>query len=138
MTSDRPTDLYTRTTRDVEISVLPEFLPERSDASEGHYFWAYTIEIANQGETTIQVTDRYWKITDGLGRLEEVRGPGIVGEQPVLQPGDVFRYTSGCPLSTPSGFMTGTYRVVVEGGEEFEAEIPLFSLDSPYLSRVLN
>ena len=138
MTSERQADLYTRTTRDVEISVLPEFLPERSDASEGHYFWAYTIEIANQGETTIQVTDRYWKITDGLGRLEEVRGPGIVGEQPVLQPGDVFRYTSGCPLSTPSGFMTGTYRVVVEGGEEFEAEIPLFSLDSPYLSRVLN
>ena len=139
MSSDHQADLYTRTTRDVEISVLPEFLPERSDASEGHYFWAYTVEIANQGETTIQVTDRYWKITDGLGRLEEVRGPGIVGEQPVLQPGDVFRYTSGCPLSTPSGFMTGTYRVVVvEGGEEFEAEIPLFSLDSPYLSRVLN
>ncbi len=138
MTSDRQTDLYTRTTRDVEISVLPEFLPERSDASEGHYFWAYTVEIANQGETTIQVTDRYWRITDGQGRLEEVRGPGVVGEQPVLQPGDVFRYTSGCPLSTPSGFMTGTYRVVVEGGEEFEAEIPLFSLDSPYLSRVLN
>ena len=138
MSTDRQSDLYTRTTRHVEISVLPEFLPERSDASEGHYFWAYTVEIANQGETTIQVTDRYWKITDGLGRLEEVRGPGIVGEQPVLQPGDVFRYTSGCPLSTPSGFMTGTYRVVVEGGEEFEAEIPLFSLDSPYLSRVLN
>lgn len=131
-------DLYTRTTRDIEISVLPEFLPERSDAAEGHYFWAYTVEIANQSRTAIQVTDRYWKITDGLGRLEEVRGPGIVGERPVLQPGDVFRYTSGCPLSTPSGFMTGTYRVVVDGGEAFEAEIPLFSLDSPYLSRVLN
>ena len=138
MTSARQTDLYSRVTRDIEITVLPEFLPERSDASEDHYFWAYTVEIANQGAATVQVTDRHWKITDALGRLEEVRGPGIVGEQPVLQPGEVFRYTSGCPLSTPSGFMTGTYRVVIDGGEAFEAEIPPFSLDSPYLSRVLN
>ena len=138
MTSARPLDLYSRVTRDIEITVLPEFLPERSDASEGHYFWAYTVEIANQGAATVQVTDRHWKITDALGRLEEVRGSGIVGEQPVLQPGEVFRYTSGCPLSTPSGFMMGSYRVVVDGGEAFEAEIPPFSLDSPYLARVLN
>lgn len=137
-TSAQPTDMYTRVTRHIEITVLPEFLPERSDASEGHYFWAYTVEIANQGEATIQVTDRHWKITDALGRLEEVRGPGIVGEQPTLQPGEVFRYTSGCPLSTPSGFMVGSYRILTEGGEAFEAEIPMFSLDSPYLKRVLN
>ena len=138
MTSTHPTDLYSRVTRDIEITVFPEFLPERSDASESHYFWAYTVEIANQGAAPVQVTDRHWKITDAQGRLEEVRGPGIVGEQPVLQPGEVFRYTSGCPLSTPSGFMTGSYRVVVDGGEVFEAEIPPFSLDSPYLTRVLN
>ncbi len=131
-------DMYTRVTRDIEITVLPEFLPERSDASEGHYFWAYTVEIANQGDSPIQVTDRHWKITDALGRLEEVSGPGVVGEQPTLQPGEVFRYTSGCPLSTPCGFMVGTYRIVVEGGEAFEAEIPMFSLDSPYTERVLN
>ena len=138
MTSTHPSDMYTRVTRDIEITVLPEFLPERSDAAEGHYFWAYTVEIANQGVAPVQVTDRHWKITDGQGRLEEVRGPGIVGEQPTLQPGEVFRYTSGCPLSTPSGFMGGTYRVVPEGGEAFEAEIPMFSLDSPFHARVLN
>ncbi len=130
--------MYTCVTRDIEITVLPEFLPERSDDGERHYFWAYTVEIANQGAASIQVTDRHWKITDGQGRLEEVRGPGIVGEQPTLLPGEVFRYTSGCPLSTPSGFMTGSYRVVVDGGDVFDAEIPLFSLDSPFIRRVLN
>ena len=130
--------MYTRVTRNIEITVLPEFLPERSDADQGHYFWAYTVEIANQGATPIQVTDRHWKITDANGRLEEVRGPGIVGEQPVLEPGDVFRYTSGCPLTTPSGFMAGSYRVVADGGSVFEAEIPMFSLDSPFTERVLN
>ncbi len=130
--------MYTCVTRDIEITVLPEFLPERSDAAEGHYFWAYTVEIANQGTTPIQVTDRHWKITDANGRLEEVRGPGIVGEQPVLKPGDVFRYTSGCPLTTPSGFMAGSYRVVPDSGSVFDAEIPMFSLDSPFVKRVLN
>jgi ApaG protein len=130
--------MYTCVTRDIEITVLPEFLPERSDEDEGQYFWAYTVEIANQGSTPIQVTDRHWRITDGNGRLEEVKGPGVVGEQPILRPGEVFRYTSGCPLTTPSGFMTGSYRVVAEGGSIFEAEIPMFSLDSPFAKRVLN
>ena len=130
--------MYTRVTRDIEITVLPEFLPERSDADQGHYFWSYTVEIANQGTTPVQVTDRHWLITDANGRLEEVRGRGVVGEQPVLKPGDVFRYTSGCPLTTPSGFMSGSYRVVSDGGAAFEAEIPMFSLDSPFTKRVLN
>ncbi len=130
--------MYTRVTRDIEITVLPEFLPERSDADQGHYFWSYTVEIANQGATPVQVTDRHWKITDANGRLEEVRGRGVVGEQPVLEPGEVFRYTSGCPLTTPSGFMSGSYRVVAAGGAAFEAEIPMFSLDSPFTKRVLN
>ena len=130
--------MYTCITRNIEITVLPEFLPERSDATEGHYFWAYTVEIANGGATPVQVTDRHWKITDANGRLEEVRGPGIVGEQPVLRPGETFRYTSGCPLTTPSGFMVGSYRIVEEGGAVFEADIPMFSLDSPFTKRVLN
>ncbi len=130
--------MYSCTTRDIEITVSPEFMPDRSDAGKRHYVWAYTVEIANGGETTVQVTDRHWRITDANGHLEEVRGPGIVGEKPVLKPGEMFRYTSGCPLTTPSGIMAGTYRVVEEGGTVFEAVIPAFSLDSPFAARVLN
>ncbi len=130
--------MYSAVTRDIEITVLPEFVPDRSDADEGHYFWAYTVEIANQGTTTVQVTARHWKITDANGRLEEVKGAGVVGEQPVLKPGETFRYTSGCPLGTSSGIMTGTYRVVDESGEVYEVAIPTFSLDSPFTRRVLN
>lgn len=130
--------MYSCVTRDIEITVLPEFVPERSDADQGHYFWAYTVEIANQSETTVQVTARHWKITDANGRLEEVKAAGIVGEQPVLKPGETFRYTSGCPLTTSSGIMTGSYQVIDEGGNSFEIEIPTFSLDSPFTKRVLN
>jgi ApaG protein len=130
--------MYSSVTRDIEVTVLPEFVPERSDVDEGQFFWAYTVEIANQGETTVQVTARHWKITDANGRLEEVKGAGIVGEQPVLKPGETFRYTSGCPLTTSSGIMTGTYRVVDEDGAVFEIEIPAFSLDSPFTRRVIN
>jgi ApaG protein len=132
------TALYSCVTRDIEITVSPEFVPERSDAAKGHWFWAYTIEIANQGTRVVQLTHRHWRITDANGRMEEVRGPGVVGEQPVLPPGGVFRYTSGCPLSTPSGFMVGSYRMVEENGEVFEAAIPMFSLDQPDVARVLN
>jgi ApaG protein len=130
--------MYSRVTQAIQITVLTEFVPERSDADQATYFWAYTIEIANQGDQTVQLTERHWKITDANGRLEEVRGAGVVGEKPVLKPGESFRYTSGCPLRTPSGIMTGTYRMVGENGNAFEAEIPVFSLDSPYASRVLN
>lgn len=130
--------MYSRVTKGIHITVEPEFVPERSDAEEASFFWAYTVEIANQGRSTVQLTERHWKITDGNGRQEEVHGPGVVGEQPVLRPGESFRYTSGCPLSTPSGIMTGTYRMVDERGDVFEAEIPVFSLDSPYVARVLN
>ena len=100
--------------------------------------WAYTVEIANRGQMTVQLTARHWKITDGNGKLEEVKGAGVVGEQPVLKPGETFRYTSGTTMTTPSGIMTGTYRMVNEKGDVFEAEIPVFSLDSPYARRVLN
>lgn len=130
--------MYSRVTQDIQITVMPEFVPERSDADEATYFWAYTVEIANRGALTVQLTARHWKITDANGRLEEVRGPGVVGEQPVLKPGERFRYTSGCPLTTPSGIMTGSYRMVSEKGDVFEVEIPVFSLDSPYVARVLN
>lgn len=130
--------MYSRVTRDIEITVLPEFVPERSDADEGQYFWAYTVEIANQGDTTVQVTARHWKITDANGHLEEVKGAGIVGEQPVLKPGEIFRYTSGCPLTTSSGIMAGSYQLVDEAGAAFEVEVPTFSLDSPFTKRVLN
>jgi len=132
------TSMYTIVTHDIQITVLPEFVPERSDADEASYWWAYTVEIANRGEVTVQLTARHWKITDGNGRLEEVRGAGVVGEQPILKPGETFRYTSGTNMSTPSGIMTGTYKMVNEKGESFEAEIPVFSLDSPYARRVLN
>jgi ApaG protein len=130
--------MYSRATRNIHITVTPEFVPERSDADERQFFWAYAVEIANRGDTTVQLTARHWKITDANGRREEVKGPGVVGEQPILKPGETFRYTSGCPLSTPSGIMAGTYRMVGEDGEPFEAEIPTFSLDSPFVQRVLN
>jgi ApaG protein len=130
--------MYSRVTQGIQVTVMPEFVPERSDAEEAAYFWAYTVEIANCGALTVQLTARHWKITDANGRLEEVKGPGVVGEQPVLKPGERFRYTSGCPLTTPSGIMTGSYRMVSETGDVFEAEIPVFSLDSPYVARVLN
>ncbi len=136
--STKITAMYTIVTHDIEITVLPEFVPERSDADEASYWWAYTVEIANRGEVTVQLTARHWKITDGNGKLEEVKGAGVVGEQPILKPGETFRYTSGTNMSTPSGIMTGTYKMVSENGESFDAEIPVFSLDSPYARRVLN
>jgi ApaG protein len=130
--------MYSCVTRDIEITVLPEFVPERSDVGEGHYFWAYTVEIANQSDITVQVTARHWKITDANGQIEEVKGTGVVGEQPVLKPGETFRYTSGCPLTTSSGIMAGSYQVVDEAGNIFDVEVPTFSLDSPFTKRVLN
>ena len=130
--------MYTAVTRNIQVTVLPEFLHDRSNPDAGQYFWAYTIEIANHGELEIQLTHRHWVITDANGQVEEVRGPGVVGERPMLKPGESFRYTSGCPLRTPSGIMSGSYRIVDASGQEFRAEIPAFSLDSPFARRVLN
>ena len=130
--------MYTAVTRNIQVTALPEFLAERSNPDGGQYFWAYTIEIANMGDIAVQLTYRSWQITDASGHVEIVRGPGVVGEQPVLNPGDSFRYTSGCPLQTPSGIMLGSYRMVNENGEAFDVEIPAFSLDSPHARRVLN
>jgi ApaG protein len=130
--------MYRATTHGIQVDVTPEFMADRSDPAANRFFWAYTVEIANLGEVTAQLTDRHWRITDALGRVEEVRGPGVVGEQPVLKPGESFRYTSGCPLTTPSGFMIGTYRMVDDKGRIFEVDIPAFSLDSPSTKRILN
>jgi ApaG protein len=130
--------MYSAVTHHIRVTVSPKFLVERSAPDEGLFFWAYTIEIANGGGRTVQLTHRHWRIVDAEGREEEVRGPGVVGETPTLKPGETFRYTSGCPLKTPSGFMQGTYRMVDEAGGAFEVEIPAFSLDSPYGRRVVN
>jgi ApaG protein len=130
--------MYRCQTRGVEVVVLPQFMTDQSRPDEGHYFWAYTIEIVNQSDMTVRLRSRHWIITDGNGVTNEVRGAGVVGEQPVLEPGACFRYTSGCPLPTPSGIMYGYYTMVREDGTEFEVEIPAFSLDSPFTKRVIN
>lgn len=130
--------MYTSVTHDIQVTVLPEFLADRSQPDENQFFWAYTVEIANLGEIAVQLVSRYWRITDATGHVEEVRGAGVIGEQPILQPGTTFRYTSGCPLRTASGIMAGSYRMVDENGVSFDIEIPVFSLDSPHARRVLN
>src|SRR5215470_9250551 len=130
--------LYRATTREIEVRVTPRFLEERSSPDKGQYFWAYTIEIVNGGAETVQLQSRHWRITDALGRTQEVRGAGVVGEQPVLKPGQSFEYTSGVPLTTASGFMTGTYGMMSAKGERFDIEIPAFSLDSPGMRRTVN
>ena len=130
--------MYQAVTRKIAVTVSPRFLPERSSSEESRYFWAYTIEIRNGGDTTVQLKTRHWVITDAVGQTHEVRGAGVVGEEPVLEPGAAFEYTSGVPLATPSGFMAGTYGMVTLDGEPFEIEIPAFSLDSPHAKRTIN
>jgi ApaG protein len=130
--------MYRTTTRSIEVQVTPRFLAERSSPENGYFFWAYTIEITNRSHDTVQLKTRHWKITDAHGRLQEVRGAGVVGETPVLGPGESFEYTSGVPLPTPSGFMTGTYGMVTETGDGFDIDIPAFSLDSSSGKRTIN
>jgi ApaG protein len=130
--------MYRAVTRNIAVTVSPRFMPERSSSEEGRYFWAYTIEIRNHGDITVQLKTRHWIITDAIGHRQEVRGAGVVGEEPVLRPGAAFKYTSGVPLPTPSGFMVGTYGMVTLDGERFEIDIPAFSLDSPEAERTIN
>ena len=130
--------MYQSVTRNIEVTVKPEYLADRSSPATGEYFWAYTIEITNRGTETVQLRTRHWRITDGAGRRQEVRGPGVVGKEPVLKPGESFEYTSGVPLPTPSGFMTGSYGMVTADGERFDIAIPTFSLDGPETKRTLN
>ena len=130
--------MYTATTQQIQVTVFPEFVADRSEPDQNIYFWSYTVEIANLGTTSVQLMARHWIITDANGGREEVKGPGVVGEQPRLHPGESFRYTSGCPLLTPSGIMAGHYSMIDDAGHAFEVEIPAFSLDSPFSKRVLN
>jgi ApaG protein len=130
--------MYSKTTQDISVTVQPVYLDEQSSPDENYFVWAYNVKIENSGAGTVQLRSRYWKITDARGRVQEVRGPGVVGEQPVLKPGDSFEYTSGTPLPTSSGFMVGTYQMVNEAGEQFDVAIPAFSLDSPHEARRLN
>ncbi len=123
--------MYRSITHNIEVAVEPFYLADKSDPEEARYVWGYRVTIANRSEDPIQVLARHWRITDGQGRIEEVRGPGVVGEQPELNPGDSFQYTSGCPLRTPSGFMAGSYTVRNGAGDFFEIDIPAFSLDLP-------
>jgi len=130
--------MYVRRTRDVVVRVEPEFLHEQSSPADDRFIWAYTIEIENQSHEDMQVVERFWQITDRNGQVQEVRGEGVVGEKPNLKPGEIFRYTSGAPLTAPSGVMLGTYQMQTPGGERFDVEIPAFSLDSPFDARSIN
>ena len=130
--------MYQAVTHSIRVSVNPIYLEDQSSPEDDHYVWAYQVEIENQGEQVVQLLTRHWKITDALGRVQEVRGAGVVGEQPVLHPGESFRYTSGTPLGTPSGIMLGQYGMESAGGEQFDVEIPAFSLDSPHQPVNLN
>src|SRR3954463_8396813 len=130
--------MYQSVTRSIEVTVTPQYLADRSSPESGEYFWAYTIEITNRGAETVQLRTRHWRITDAMGRRQEVRGAGVIGKQPVLKPGESFEYTSGVPLPTASGFMTGTYGMASASGEAFEIAIPTFSLDGPDSQRTIN
>ena len=119
-------------TRGVRVQVQSQYAPERSDPTRSQWFFLYTITITNDGTETVQLLTRHWIITDGNGKVEEVRGPGVVGKQPILKPGEAFEYTSGCPLTTPFGLMEGTYQMVAETGDRFDAKIAPFTLSEPY------
>lgn len=130
--------MYEKTTRAIHVTVKPLYLDEQSSPSEDHFVWAYHVRIENNGEETVQLRRRHWSITDANGLVHEVKGTGVVGEQPVLGPGEAFEYTSGTPLATPSGIMVGSYGMESENGDRFDVAIPAFSLDSPYQERSIH
>ena len=129
---------YSATTRQISVSVHPIYLDDQSAPEQNHFIWAYRVVIENRGDETVQLLSRYWRIVNAFGELREIRGPGVVGEQPRLEPGDAFEYTSRVPLTTPSGIMSGSYQMESNLGEIFDAEIPAFSLDSPHQPVRLN
>ncbi len=130
--------MYSKKTKKINITVNPYFLDDQSEPEDQHFVWAYQVTIDNQSDEKVQLKNRYWKIIDSNGSEQEVRGEGVVGEQPILNPGEKFEYTSGTPLSTPSGFMGGYYEMETNKGKKFEAIIPQFSLDSPFIKNNLN
>ena len=131
-------DVYEAETDGVIVRVRPIYMPEQSDPDEGRWLWAYAVEIENRRKARVQLLARHWVITDATGHVEEVRGAGVVGEQPVIEPGETYGYASGCPLGTSSGTMEGTYLMSVQGGERFNARIPAFSLETPGVRRMMN
>ncbi len=130
--------MYRQVTRNIAISVRPVYLEDQSSPADNRFVWAYHVRIENGGEETVQLINRYWRITDAMGRVQEVRGPGVVGKQPTLEPGDSYEYSSGTPLGSPSGIMVGAYEMETADGSRFNAEIPAFSLDSPHQPIRLN
>ena len=129
---------YRAVTQNIVVEVEPFYLRDRSDPDENRYVWAYRVTIENRSDSFVQLLSRYWHITDANGRVEEVSGAGVVGEQPELNPGDSYQYTSGCPLTTPSGIMVGRYTMRDEAGQMFDVAIPAFSLDLPGTARTVN
>ena len=119
-------------TNNVRVEVESQYAPDHSQPFQNHWFFHYTVKITNEGDDTVQLLSRHWVITDASGHTDEVKGPGVVGEQPVLAPGESFGYTTGCPLKTTSGVMRGTYSMVSESGEHFDVEIAPFALHEPY------
>ncbi len=130
--------MYIAVTHQVKVSVEPTFEPDRSEPEQSRFFWRYDIEIANLGDAPVTLLERTWRITDDDGREQEVHGAGVVGKQPTIEPGQSFRYASGCPLSTAGGMMVGQYRMVGADGTAFDVAIPAFPLDSPHVKRTLN
>jgi ApaG protein len=131
--------VYEQCTGDIVIRAEPEFQLARSEPDRGRYVWTYTIEIENRGRESVQLLSRHWRITEANGLVHEVRGEGVIGQQPVIEPGEAFRYTSFCPLSAPSGVMVGSYDMIeTETGAEFSVAIPPFALDSPFAAKLAN
>lgn len=135
--------MYHETTHDILVSVMPVYIDEKSNPEKNLYYWAYRVTIKNKSNNTVQLLWRHWRISDSLGRIEEVEGEGVVGEKPVLEPGKQFEYTSGCPLATTSGIMVGTYTMSIvnddsKQNEKFDINIPAFSLDIPDANHILN
>ncbi len=130
--------MYTAVTQEIRVDVEPTYLENQSEPEEGQFVWAYSVRIVNEGAKTVQLISRYWHITDALGRVQKVRGAGVIGEQPIIDPGKSYEYSSGTLLPTPSGIMHGNYQMRYDSGEKFEIEIPAFSLDTPHETRKLN
>lgn len=130
--------MYSETTRSITVTVEPVYLDDQSDPDEHRYVWAYAVRIENRGDTVVQLRSRQLRITDAFGKVQEVQGAGVVGVEPVLNPGESFEYTSGTPLLTPSGFMAGSYRMETPTGDAFDIAIPPFSLDSPHHTAPVN
>ena len=130
--------MYEQITRCIRVSVEPNYVENQSAPEDRRYVWAYTVRIDNDSRETVQLKTRYWRITDAMGQTEEVWGEGVVGQQPVIRPGEGFEYTSGAPLATPSGLMVGRYGMETVDGVAFEVDIPAFSLDSPHELRKIH